>query len=52
MFQGWLVNDDLKRRGVEEGELNGLRNIAKFVPFLGLGYYLTARPAYEDAPVE
>ena len=48
LFQGWLVDDDLKRRGVAEGELGGLRAIAKFVPFLGLGYYFTARPAFEE----
>ena len=52
LFQGWLVDDDLRRRGVAEGELGSLRSIAKFVPFAGLGYYLTARPAFEDGPPE
>ena len=44
-FQGWFVDDDLRRRGVEDGELAALRNTAKFVPFFGLAAYLTLRPA-------
>ena len=44
LFQGWLVDDDLKRRGVMEGEMMGLRNIAKFIPFFGMAYYVTFRP--------
>eukprot|EP00571_Detonula_confervacea_P010369 CAMPEP_0172301720 /NCGR_PEP_ID=MMETSP1058-20130122/3545_1 /TAXON_ID=83371 /ORGANISM="Detonula confervacea, Strain CCMP 353" /LENGTH=646 /DNA_ID=CAMNT_0013011937 /DNA_START=59 /DNA_END=1996 /DNA_ORIENTATION=+ len=37
-FQGWFVDDDLKRRGVdvEDGEEAILRNVAKYVPFFGL----------------
>eukprot|EP00746_Dinoflagellata_sp_MGD_P027414 gnl/MRDRNA2_/MRDRNA2_164718_c0_seq1.p1 gnl/MRDRNA2_/MRDRNA2_164718_c0~~gnl/MRDRNA2_/MRDRNA2_164718_c0_seq1.p1 ORF type:complete len:581 (+),score=94.76 gnl/MRDRNA2_/MRDRNA2_164718_c0_seq1:54-1796(+) len=44
-FQGWLVDDDLKRRGL--GNLTdapALRALAKFVPFYGLCAYLVARP--------
>jgi len=43
-FQGWLVDDDLKRRGLEATEAQGLRALAKFVPFYGLCAYLLARP--------
>jgi len=44
LFQGWLVDDDLKRRGVADGESGALRAVAKFVPFYGLCAYLTLRP--------
>jgi len=46
LFQSWFVDDDLKRRGVgvEDVELSGLRNVAKYVPFFGLAAYLTLRP--------
>lgn len=43
-FQGWLVDDDLKRRGVRENEKFVLRNIGKFVPFFGMITYLLNRP--------
>jgi len=43
-FQGWLVDDDLRRRGVEPSEAGALRAAAKFVPFLGLCAYLALRP--------
>jgi len=46
IFQGWLVDDDLLRRGVRSNEMGGLRAIAKFVPFLGLCTYMLFRPAY------
>mmetsp|Transcript_8225 Transcript_8225/g.10118 ORF Transcript_8225/g.10118 Transcript_8225/m.10118 type:complete len:489 (+) Transcript_8225:87-1553(+) len=46
LFQGWLVDDDLKRRGVPDKELIGLRTLGKFVPFFGLATYLTLRPQY------
>eukprot|EP00980_Cylindrotheca_fusiformis_P025705 scaffold14497_cov119-Cylindrotheca_fusiformis.AAC.9 len=41
LFQGWLVDDDLKRRSMSSGTL--LANVAKFVPFFGLAAYLTFR---------
>ena len=44
VFQSWFVDDDLKRRGVVNGEMQVLRNVAKYVPFFGLAVYLTARP--------
>ena len=48
-FQGWFVDDDLRRRGVdlEEdgiGDLAILRNVAKYVPFFGMAAYFTLRP--------
>ena len=46
VFQGWLVDDDLKRRGVTENELGPLRSVAKFVPFFGMAAYMTLRPKY------
>ena len=50
IFQGWLVDDDLKRRGalvgdeVTDGNISLLRGLAKYVPFFGLAIYLTFRP--------
>jgi hypothetical protein len=43
-FQGWLVDDDLRRRGVAKEDAAGLRALAKFVPFYGLCAYLALRP--------
>jgi hypothetical protein len=45
-FQGWLVDDDWKRRGRSLDEESFLRNVAKFIPFFGLAAYLTFRPSY------
>jgi len=47
VFQGWLVDDDLIRRGIDNPSENGgnLRLVAKFVPFFGLAAYLFLRPA-------
>lgn len=46
LFQGWLVDDDLRRRGVTDAsELATLSAVAKFVPFYGMCAYLTLRPA-------
>ena len=44
LFQGWLVDDDLARRGVGVGEQPALRAVAKFVPFYGMCAYLLLRP--------
>jgi hypothetical protein len=44
-FQGWLVDDDLRRRGLEPTDATGLRAVAKFIPFYGLCAYLATRPA-------
>eukprot|EP00956_Cyclotella_meneghiniana_P012018 scaffold17017_cov93-Cyclotella_meneghiniana.AAC.1 len=43
-FQGWLVEDDWRRRGRSMDDEQFLRNVAKFVPFWGLACYLTFRP--------
>lgn len=48
LFQGWLVDDDLRRRGVGPNECGGLRAAAKFVPFLGLCAYVFLRPALPE----
>ena len=45
-FQGWLVDDDWRRRGRSMDDEKFLRNVAKFVPFWGLACYLTFRPKY------
>lgn len=51
LFQGWLVDDDLRRRGVNIDDMPSdsnialLRGAAKYVPFFGLAAYLTLRPA-------
>jgi hypothetical protein len=44
LFQGWLVEDDLKRREVNSGELLILESVAKFIPFFGMAAYLILRP--------
>lgn len=41
LFQGWLVDDDLKRRKMSSDTF--LANIAKYVPFFGMAAYLTFR---------
>lgn len=45
LFQGWLVDDDMKRRGVGQGEMNALKAIAKYIPFFGMAAYLFLRPS-------
>jgi len=49
-FQGWLVDDDLRRRGVADGDLGTLRAVAKFVPFFGLVAYMLLRPELPSRP--
>jgi ketosteroid isomerase-like protein len=51
-FQGWLVDEDLQRRGVPTAERMELRRLAKFVPFLGLAAYLTLRPPFPATTVD
>ena len=46
IFQGWLIDDDWKRRGRSLEEEKFLRNVAKFFPFFGLAAYLVFRPSY------
>lgn len=43
LFQGWLIDDDLKRRQEAENT-EVIRRIGKTVPFVGLVIYLLARP--------
>ncbi|KAL1508179.1 hypothetical protein AB1Y20_004299 [Prymnesium parvum] len=45
LFQGWLVDDDLRRRGVDPESAGALRWLAKGLPFWGLCAYLTVRPS-------
>jgi hypothetical protein len=51
IFQGWLVDDDLKRRRIVQHQqqqydctLEVLRFVAKYIPFFGMAIYLTFRP--------
>jgi ketosteroid isomerase-like protein len=44
LFQAWLVDDDLKRRGVSNLQ-TPLAFIAKYVPFFGMAAYLALRPS-------
>lgn len=45
LFQGWLVDDDLRRRGIEPQDAGPLGSVAKFIPFWGLSAYLALRPS-------
>lgn len=42
IFQGWLLDDDIERRGGEVGKIS--LSLFKAIPFLGLGAYLMTRP--------
>ncbi|EKX41439.1 hypothetical protein GUITHDRAFT_112414 [Guillardia theta CCMP2712] len=44
IFQGWLVPDDMRRRGYRN---DSALFIARSVPFFGLVYYLMTRPKLE-----
>jgi len=50
LLQGWLVPDDLRRRGAWQSPPSEtsrrLLTIARFVPFFGIAYYLLVRPPY------
>mmetsp|Transcript_2791 Transcript_2791/g.3751 ORF Transcript_2791/g.3751 Transcript_2791/m.3751 type:complete len:628 (+) Transcript_2791:104-1987(+) len=48
LFQFWLVDDDLKRRGVEDTS-SPLALAAKYVPFFGMATYLMFRPQFQDS---
>jgi len=52
LYQGWFVDDDLQRRGVDSDDMTILRNVAKFVPFFGLAAYLTVRPELPSREVD
>ena len=49
IFQGWLIDDDWKRRGRSLEEEKFLRNVAKFFPFFGMAAYLIWRPKYPSS---
>lgn len=51
LFQGWLVDDDLRRRGVSDNEMIGVRSIAKYIPFFGMAAYLTVRPSFPNEEI-
>lgn len=46
LFQGWLVEDDLKRRGLEDG--GSVAAVGKYVPFFGMAAYLILRPTLPE----
>jgi len=50
MFQFWLVEDDMKRRGMEDD--SPLVLAAKFVPFFGMAAYLVFRPGFSAVKAE
>ena len=41
LFQGWLVDDDVKRRGMDPNSTSV--KLAKYLPFFGLAAYLATR---------
>lgn len=41
LFQGWLVDDDVKRRGMDPNSTSV--KVAKYLPFFGLAGYLATR---------
>ncbi|KAJ1416557.1 hypothetical protein B484DRAFT_454247 [Ochromonadaceae sp. CCMP2298] len=44
LFQGWLIDDDLLRRGRGKEQGGALKAAGSYVPFFGLVFYLLARP--------
>jgi hypothetical protein len=46
LFQNWMIDDDLKRRGIKGTELHSLRWIGKCIPFFGLAFYFAVRPPF------
>lgn len=46
LFQWWLVDDDMKRRGMDD---EVLRAVGKYVPFFGMAAYLALRPSLPEA---
>lgn len=49
-FQGWLVDDDLRRRGLDPSDSELLRFLGRYVPFFGLCGYLALRPPLPSHP--
>jgi SnoaL-like domain len=52
VFQGWMVDDDLQRRGVDRTDFARVRLVGKYVPFLGLALYLLLRPPFPHATTD
>lgn len=50
LFQSWLIDNDLQRRGVVDTN-TPLARAAKYVPFFGMAAYLTLRPSLADKEV-
>ena len=50
LFQGWLIDDDLKRRGGDPE--CALSKVAKYLPFFGMAAYMTLRPALPSKSCE
>lgn len=48
LFQAWLVDDDMKRRGETR---SALAFLAKYVPFFGMAAYLTLRKPIPNAAI-
>jgi SnoaL-like domain len=46
IFQGWFIDDDMQRRGVQESDMKELRWLGKIIPFFGLAVYFSFRPQY------
>ena len=49
LFQGWFIDDDMRRRGVQLSELKELRWLGKIIPFFGLALYLAFRPGFSNS---
>ena len=48
LFQGWFIDDDMQRRGVDKSEMQELKWLGKIVPFFGMALYLALRPSYSN----
>ena len=47
LFQGWFVDDDMKRRGMDQ-DGGILKVLGKYVPFFGMAAYLLLRPSLPE----
>ena len=54
LFQGWLIKDDLLKRGTSslDASSSKLANIGSYIPFFGLVYYLLQRPSFPKKIIE
>ena len=51
LFQGWLIDDDMQRRGMLRHDHSVLNLVAKFVPFFGMAAYLVLRSNFRPVDV-